>query len=66
MEAGFKGSKEIIFAIISTTITLAAVFLPIIFLQGLTVNSSGSLVWSWPGCADFRLCLPDTHPDAGS
>ncbi|MFA6798771.1 MAG: efflux RND transporter permease subunit, partial [Bacteroidales bacterium] len=36
MEAGFKGSKEIIFAIISTTITLAAVFLPIIFLQGLT------------------------------
>jgi len=36
MEAGFKGSKEIFFAIISTTITLAAVFLPIIFLQGLT------------------------------
>jgi multidrug efflux pump len=36
MEAGFKGSKEIFFAILSTTITLAAVFLPIIFLQGLT------------------------------
>ncbi|MFA5817507.1 MAG: efflux RND transporter permease subunit [Bacteroidales bacterium] len=36
MEAGFKGSKEIFFAIVSTTITLAAVFLPIIFLQGLT------------------------------
>jgi multidrug efflux pump len=36
VEAGFKGSKEIFFAIISTTITLAAVFLPIIFLQGLT------------------------------
>lgn len=36
MEAGYKGSKEIIFAILSTTITLAAVFLPIIFLQGLT------------------------------
>lgn len=35
-EAAFKGSKEIYFAIISTTITLAAVFLPIIFLQGLT------------------------------
>ncbi len=36
IEAGHKGSKEIIFAIISTTITLASVFLPIIFLQGLT------------------------------
>jgi len=36
IEAGHKGSKEIYFAIISTTITLASVFLPIIFLQGLT------------------------------
>jgi len=36
LEAGFKGSKEIYFAIISTTITLASVFLPIMFLQGLT------------------------------
>ncbi|PKP15538.1 MAG: acriflavin resistance protein, partial [Bacteroidetes bacterium HGW-Bacteroidetes-22] len=34
--AGHKGSQEIIFAIVSTTITLAVVFLPIIFLQGLT------------------------------
>ncbi len=36
IEAAHKGSKEIFFAIISTTITLASVFLPIIFLQGLT------------------------------
>ncbi len=36
IEAGHQGSKEIYFAILSTTITLAAVFLPIIFLQGLT------------------------------
>lgn len=36
MEAAHKGSKEIIFAVISTTITLTAVFLPVIFLQGLT------------------------------
>jgi len=36
MEAAHLGSKEIVFAIISTTITLAAVFLPIIFLSGLT------------------------------
>jgi len=36
LKAGFEGSKEIYFAIISTTITLASVFLPIMFLQGLT------------------------------
>ena len=34
MEAAFTGSREIFFAVISTSITLAAVFLPIIFLQG--------------------------------
>jgi multidrug efflux pump len=34
--AGIEGSKEIFFAVISTTITLVAVFLPIIFLQGMT------------------------------
>ncbi len=35
-EAGVVGSREVFFAVISTTITLTAVFLPIIFLQGLT------------------------------
>lgn len=35
-EAAHKGSKEIVFAIISTTITLSAVFLPVIFLEGFT------------------------------
>lgn len=35
-EAAHRGSKEIIFAVISTTITLTAVFLPVIFLDGLT------------------------------
>lgn len=34
MEAAIKGSKEIIFVVISTSITLAVVFLPIIFLEG--------------------------------
>jgi len=36
MEAGLQGSKEIYFAIISTTITLVSVFFPIVFLQGIT------------------------------
>lgn len=35
-DAALVGSREIYFAVISTTITLAAVFLPIVFLQGLT------------------------------
>jgi len=34
MEAAFKGSQEIFFVVISTSITLAAVFMPVIFLQG--------------------------------
>ncbi len=33
-EAAIKGSNEIFFAVISTSVTLAAVFLPVIFLQG--------------------------------
>jgi multidrug efflux pump len=36
IQAGHEGSKEIAFAIISITITLMAVFLPVIFLSGLT------------------------------
>jgi multidrug efflux pump len=36
VDAGLKGSKEIYFAIISTTITLISVFFPIVFLQGIT------------------------------
>jgi multidrug efflux pump len=35
-DAAMAGSREIYFAVISTTITLAAVFLPIVFLEGLT------------------------------
>ena len=35
-KAAFEGSEEIFFAVISTSVTLAAVFLPIIFLQGFT------------------------------
>jgi multidrug efflux pump len=34
IEAAHKGSKEIFFAVISTSITLAAVFMPVIFLEG--------------------------------
>ncbi len=36
VQAAMDGSKEIFFAVISTTVTLVAVFMPVIFLQGLT------------------------------
>ena len=35
-KAALEGSKEIFFAVISTSLTLAVVFLPVIFLQGFT------------------------------
>ena len=33
-DAGIEGAKEIFFAVISTTVTLVAVFLPIVFMEG--------------------------------
>ncbi|MGB4053580.1 MAG: efflux RND transporter permease subunit [Dysgonamonadaceae bacterium] len=35
-QAAIEGSKEIFFAIISTTITLVSVFFPIVFMQGMS------------------------------
>ena len=35
-DAGIDGAKEIFFAVISTTVTLLAVFLPIVFMEGQT------------------------------
>lgn len=34
IEAAKKGSNEILFAVLSTSVTLASVFLPVIFMQG--------------------------------
>lgn len=36
MQAGIDGAREILFAIISTSITLLCVFVPIVFMQGQT------------------------------
>jgi multidrug efflux pump len=36
MEAGIAGTREIFFAVIATTVALVSVFLPILFLGGLT------------------------------
>ncbi len=35
-EAAFEGTREIFFAVVSTSLTLAIVFIPIVFLEGFT------------------------------
>ena len=65
MEAGLKGSKEIFFAIIATTITLIAVFFPIVFLEGMTgrLFREFSIVHCRSRC-HFCLCCPYPYPHA--
>jgi multidrug efflux pump len=36
VQAGIEGSKEIFFAVISITVTLISVFIPIVFMEGMT------------------------------
>ena len=43
--AALEGSKEIFFAVISTSVTLAVVFLPVIFYRVLPEVCFGNLVW---------------------
>ncbi|MBK7160316.1 MAG: efflux RND transporter permease subunit [Ignavibacteria bacterium] len=42
IQAAYKGSKEIFFAVVSTTITLAALFLPIMFL-----GTDRKIIWEF-------------------
>ena len=49
-EAAFKASKEISFAIIAMTITLAAVFLPIGFLEGYIGKLFVEFAWTLASC----------------
>lgn len=50
LEAAMKGSREIYFAVISTTFSLAAVFLPVIFLSGLTGRLFREFAITLAGC----------------
>lgn len=65
IEAAIKGTNEIFFAIISISVTLAAVFLPIIFLDGFVgqlFREFGVVIGA--GSAYFSICLPYTYPNA--
>ncbi len=66
VEAAFAGSKEIFFAVISTSITLAAVFLPIIFLQGFVgrlFREFGVIIAGAVPDFCLRVSLPDADAE---
>jgi len=46
--AAFDATQEIGFAIVSTTVTLVAVFIPLSFLTGTVGGCSGSSASRWP------------------
>jgi multidrug efflux pump len=48
-KAAFEGSAEIFFAVVSTSVTLAAVFCQLYFYRALPAGCSASLRWSSPG-----------------
>jgi multidrug efflux pump len=56
-EAGIEGAKEIFFAVISTTITLVAVFLPIVFMEG----TSGRLFREFSFVVAGSVIISSTH-----
>ena len=65
-EAGIEGAKEIFFAVISTTITLVAVFFPIVFMQGMTGRLFPGIQYCNFGfCHYLFICGTDFHSDAG-
>jgi len=53
LRAAITGSREIFFAVISTTCALAAVFVPVIFLQGLTGRLFREFGITMVGCILF-------------
>ncbi|MCC7015744.1 MAG: efflux RND transporter permease subunit, partial [Rhodospirillales bacterium] len=49
LEAGFKGAKEIGFAVVSMTLTLAAVYIPIGLMEGTTGRLFTEFAWALAG-----------------
>jgi multidrug efflux pump len=62
LQAAFKGTREVFFAVVSTSISLICVFLPIFFLQGLTGRLFREFAMVVPGQSPylplFRFRLP--------
>ena len=64
MEAAFTGIKEIGFAVIAMTLTLAAVYAPIGFMSGTTGRLFTEFAWALAGAVDrLRIRGADLEPD---
>jgi multidrug efflux pump len=75
LEAGFKGAKEIGFAVVAMTLTLAAVYIPIGLMEGTTGRLFTEFAWALAGAvlvSGFvaltltpmmcsRMLRPETH-----
>ncbi|MEI9963206.1 MAG: efflux RND transporter permease subunit [Limisphaerales bacterium] len=64
MQAALKGSKEIGFTIISMTLSLCAVFIPVLFMSGLLGRLLHEFARHHCGCgAGVRFCFADIDAD---
>ena len=57
LEAAISGSKEVIFAIISTSIVLISIFIPIVFLEGDTAKLFKELAITIIGAVFFSTII---------
>ena len=57
LEASLAGSKEVVFAIISTSIVLISIFVPIIFLEGDTAKLFKELAITIIGAVFFSTII---------
>ena len=65
MEAALKGSREISFTIISMTLSLVAVFIPVLFMGGVLGKAAPRVFRNHQhGDSYFRAGVPEPHPDA--
>ena len=62
-KAAVEGSKEIFFAVISTSLTLAVVFMPVIFLTGICWKTIPRIrCRTGRGGIDFGFCIAHHYP----
>jgi HAE1 family hydrophobic/amphiphilic exporter-1/multidrug efflux pump len=61
-KAALEGSKEIFFAVISTSLTLAVVFMPVVFLQGFVGRLFREFGVVLASAVDLGFCFPTITP----
>ena len=64
LRAALDGSREVSFTIVSMTISLAAVLIPLLFMSGIEVACFGVCSHHCRCNPDFGLCIHHADPDA--